>query len=50
MLLQGIKDLWVGRLNYLASHGGQRCVIFLDELDKTKQEVRESLLTILDTG
>ncbi|KEQ85844.1 P-loop containing nucleoside triphosphate hydrolase protein [Aureobasidium pullulans EXF-150] len=36
--------------NYLASHGGQRCVIFLDEFDKTKQEVRESLLTILDTG
>lgn len=36
--------------NYLASHGVQRCVIFLDEFDKIKQEVRESLLTILDTG
>ncbi|CAD0090372.1 unnamed protein product [Aureobasidium mustum] len=36
--------------NYLASHTGERCVVFLDEFDKTTQEVRESLLTILDSG
>lgn len=36
--------------NYLASHTGERCVVFLDEFDKTAQEVRESLLTILDSG
>ncbi|KAG9563213.1 P-loop containing nucleoside triphosphate hydrolase protein, partial [Aureobasidium melanogenum] len=36
--------------NYLASHTGERCVVFLDEFDKTTQAVRESLLTILDSG
>lgn len=36
--------------NYLASHEGKRCVVFLDESDKTEQPVRESLLTILDSG
>lgn len=36
--------------NYLASHTGKRCVVFLDEFDKTTREVREPLLTILDTG
>ncbi|KAG9761526.1 P-loop containing nucleoside triphosphate hydrolase protein, partial [Aureobasidium melanogenum] len=36
--------------NYLASHTGEKCVVFLDEFDKTTKEVRESLLTILDTG
>jgi hypothetical protein len=36
--------------NYLSSHAAKRCVVFLDEFDKTDQEVRESLLTILDSG
>jgi len=36
--------------NYLARHTSERCVVFLDEFDKTKQEVRQSLLTILDSG
>jgi len=36
--------------NFLASHDKQRCVIFLDEFDKTQQQVRESLLTVLDSG
>lgn len=36
--------------NYLARHQGKRCVVFLDEFDKTVQKVRESLLTILDSG
>jgi ATP-dependent Clp protease ATP-binding subunit ClpA len=36
--------------NYLASHTSQLCVVFLDEFDKTNQELRQSLLTILDSG
>jgi ATP-dependent Clp protease ATP-binding subunit ClpA len=36
--------------NYLASHAAERCVVFLDEFDKTNQAVRQSLLTILDSG
>ncbi|KAI5249069.1 P-loop containing nucleoside triphosphate hydrolase protein [Aureobasidium subglaciale] len=36
--------------NHLASHTSKRCVVFLDEFDKTEQDVRESLLTILDSG
>jgi len=36
--------------NYLSSHTSERCVVFLDEFDKTNQEVRQSLLTILDSG
>ena len=36
--------------NYLASPNRKRCVVFLNEFDKTQTEVRESLLTILDTG
>lgn len=36
--------------NYLSGHTAERCVVFLDEFDKTRQEVRQSLLTILDTG
>jgi ATP-dependent Clp protease ATP-binding subunit ClpA len=36
--------------NYLARHTSERCVVFLDEFDKTSQEVRQSLLTILDSG
>lgn len=36
--------------NYLSGHADKRCVVFLDEFDKTDQEVRQSLLTILDSG
>ena len=36
--------------NFLSSHDKQRCVIFLDEFDKTQQEVRQSLLTVLERG
>ena len=36
--------------NYLASHTARRGVVFLDEFHKTNQEVRQSLLTILDSG
>jgi ATP-dependent Clp protease ATP-binding subunit ClpA len=36
--------------NYLARHTSERCVVFLDEFDKTNREVRQSLLTILDSG
>lgn len=36
--------------NYLANHRGKRCVVFLDEFDKTNQSVRESLLVVLDSG
>jgi ATP-dependent Clp protease ATP-binding subunit ClpA len=36
--------------NFLASHTAERCVVFLDEFDKTGQSVRQSLLTILDSG
>ncbi|KAH0285566.1 P-loop containing nucleoside triphosphate hydrolase protein [Aureobasidium namibiae CBS 147.97] len=36
--------------NYLSSHTSERGVVFLDEFDKTNQEVRQSLLTILDSG
>jgi len=36
--------------NYFVSHADKRRVVFLDEFDKTRQEVRQSLLTILDSG
>lgn len=36
--------------NYFASHADKRHVVFLDEFDKTPQAVRQSLLTILDSG
>jgi len=36
--------------NFLSSHDKKRCVVFLDEFDKTDQKVREALLTMLDTG
>lgn len=36
--------------NYFASHADKRRVVFLDEFDKTGQGVRQSLLTILDSG
>ncbi|KAK5123530.1 hypothetical protein LTR85_002568 [Meristemomyces frigidus] len=36
--------------NHLAAHSGRRCVIFLDEFDKTNKECRDALLKVLDTG
>lgn len=36
--------------NFLGKHSGERTVVFLDEFDKTQQEVRESLLLVLDSG
>ncbi|KAF2806916.1 uncharacterized protein BDZ99DRAFT_465668 [Mytilinidion resinicola] len=36
--------------NFLASNSGQRSVVFLDEFDKTAQEVRTSLLTVCESG
>ena len=36
--------------NYLAKTAGQRSIVFLDEFDKTTNEVRKSLLELFDTG
>jgi hypothetical protein len=36
--------------NHLAEFTGTRSVVFLDEFDKTKTEVREALLKVMDTG
>ncbi|KAK8213733.1 P-loop containing nucleoside triphosphate hydrolase protein [Phyllosticta capitalensis] len=36
--------------NFLSSMSGQRAVVFLDEFDKTEQEVREALLTVTESG
>ncbi|KAK8195606.1 P-loop containing nucleoside triphosphate hydrolase protein [Phyllosticta capitalensis] len=36
--------------NFLSSVSGQRAVVFLDEFDKTEQEVREALLTVTESG
>lgn len=36
--------------NFLAANDGSRSVVFLDELDKTEREVRNSLLLLLDSG
>jgi len=36
--------------NHLAGYDGERSVVFLDELDKTDQDVRNSLLLLLDSG
>ncbi|QIX02150.1 hypothetical protein AMS68_007667 [Peltaster fructicola] len=36
--------------NFLATRDGTRSVVFLDEFDKTDQEVRHSLLLVLDSG
>ena len=36
--------------NHLADFDGQKSVVFLDEFDKTDQEVRNSLLLLLDSG
>lgn len=36
--------------NFLAKHNGESAVVFLDEFDKTPQEIRHSLLLICDSG
>ena len=36
--------------NHLTDYDGERSVVFLDEFDKTDQEVRNSLLLVLDSG
>lgn len=36
--------------NHLANEHGQRTVVFLDEFDKTTEEVRQSLLIVFDQG
>lgn len=36
--------------NFLARNAGQRCVVFLDEYDKTEKDVRDALLKTMDTG
>ena len=36
--------------NFLTTNTDQRCVVFLDEFDKTENDVREALLKVMDTG
>ena len=36
--------------NFLAEHTGCRSVVFLDEFDKTTDDVRKAMLLVLDTG
>ena len=36
--------------NFLTDNAGNRCVVFLDEFDKTTPEVREALLKVMDSG
>ncbi|KAK4155853.1 P-loop containing nucleoside triphosphate hydrolase protein [Chaetomidium leptoderma] len=36
--------------NYLAGHNGKRCIVFMDEFEKTKDEVRRALLTPFQSG
>lgn len=36
--------------NFLIRNNGQRSVVFMDEFDKTTQEVREALLKVMDAG
>lgn len=36
--------------NHLANEGGKRSVVFLDEFDKSTEEVRQSLLILFDQG
>ena len=36
--------------NYLAKHTGQRCVVFLDEFDKTTHSVRQAMLLLFESG
>lgn len=36
--------------NFLAEHAGLKSVVFLDEFDKTTDEVRKAMLLVLDSG
>ena len=36
--------------NFLSKNAGKRCVVFLDEMEKTTQEVRNALLKVFDEG
>lgn len=36
--------------NFLARNAGKRCIVFLDEYDKTEKKVRDALLKTMDTG
>lgn len=36
--------------NHLAQHSGDRSIVFLDEFEKTYEEVRNALLLVLDSG
>ncbi|ROV91348.1 hypothetical protein VMCG_09690 [Cytospora schulzeri] len=36
--------------SFLAMHAGERCVVFLDEFEKTSSTVHNSLLKVMDTG
>ena len=36
--------------NFLGQHSGQRCIVFLDEFEKTSHDVRQALLLVFDTG
>jgi MoxR-like ATPase len=36
--------------NYLSAHNEQRCIIFMNEFEKTKDEVRRALLVPFGNG
>ncbi|KAK0658512.1 P-loop containing nucleoside triphosphate hydrolase protein [Cercophora samala] len=36
--------------NFLAQHAGRRCIVFLDEFEKTTADIRQSLLIPFDNG
>ncbi|KAI0436711.1 P-loop containing nucleoside triphosphate hydrolase protein [Xylaria telfairii] len=36
--------------NFLSSHSGQRCIVFLDEFEKTTSEIHQALLLPFDNG
>ncbi|KAK5988275.1 ATP-dependent Clp protease ATP-binding subunit ClpC-like protein [Cladobotryum mycophilum] len=36
--------------NFLATHSGKRCIVFLDEFEKTTKEIHQSLLLPFDNG
>ncbi|KAF2750946.1 P-loop containing nucleoside triphosphate hydrolase protein, partial [Sporormia fimetaria CBS 119925] len=37
-------------INFLSENNGRRSLVFMDEFDKTKQELRESLLVTMEKG
>ncbi|KAL7786205.1 P-loop containing nucleoside triphosphate hydrolase protein [Trichoderma ceciliae] len=36
--------------NFLVEHSGQRCIVFLDEFEKTSKEIHQALLLPFDNG